>query len=443
VRALGLSLLLILCLPALAHAHADLSRSEPAPGERVAAAPEAIRLALTAPVEEAGLAVSVLSPNGEELVRSVRRTEEDPAAVAVALAPATAVGVYQVRWRTFSQDGRVTHGLQRFGVGADAPGGVARDVGRGVVVIGARALAIAGPILLLGLVVLRIGVARLSSPERAAALWWRAWLIGTALWAIGLAFLTIETVGAFDRDPFGGFSTAVDPDLSELLVDTRWGIAVLVQTAMLAAAWVIERVARRVPSADWTEQEWLWALAAPPGVALVSISWASHASSGNDATVSIGVDAIHNLATGIWLGGLVGLLALVVLPARSLAEPARVATVAPVIVRFSAVAVAAVTVLVVTGLYRALVELDTLRDLVDTGYGRALAVKLAVFALLLTVGAYNRFVAHPRLERAEMGLAKSDRGAAAMLVHTVRAELVLSAVLLAVVGVLVSLPPPG
>ncbi|MDH3228103.1 MAG: CopD family protein, partial [Thermoleophilia bacterium] len=91
----------------------------------------------------------------------------------------------------------------------------------------------------------------------------------------------------------------------------------------------------------------------------------------------------------------------------------------------------------------ALVELDTLEDLVDTGYGLALAVKLAVFGLLLAVGGYNRFVAHPRLERAQMGLSDSDRGAAAALVHTVRAELALSVVLLVVVGVLVSLSPPG
>jgi copper transport protein len=443
VRSLGLSLLLLLALPALALGHADLSQSEPAPGGRVSASPEQLRLVFAAPIEEAGLAVSVLGPGGEELVQSVVRAAEDPTAAAIALSPASTVGVYQVRWRTFSQDGRVTHGLQRYSVGSSAPSGVDMDVGNGAVAIGARALAIAGPVLLLGLLVLRIGVARAPSQERAGRLWWRAWILGTGLWAIGLAFITIETVGAFDADPFGGFSTASDPTLSELLTETRWGVALLVQVTTLAVAWLTERLARPIPAGEWADRAWLWVLAAPPTIALLSISWASHASSGNDAAVSIGVDAIHNVATGVWLGGLAGLLALVLLPARRLAEPTRIATVAPVIVRFSAVAVAAVTVLVVTGLYRALVELDTVQDLFDTGYGQALAVKLGVFALLLGVGAYNRFVAHPRLERAEMGLADSDKGAAAILVHTVRAELALSAVLLVVVGVLVSLPPPG
>ncbi|MDH3226744.1 MAG: copper resistance protein CopC, partial [Thermoleophilia bacterium] len=339
MRALGLSLLLILALPALALAHGDLSQSEPGPGEQVAEAPEVLRLALSAPIEEAGLAVSVLDPGGTELVLNAERPREDPAAVAASLAPSATAGVYQVRWRTFSQDGRVTYGLQRFAVGADASHEVDTDLGSGIVIIGARTLAIAGPVLLLGLVVLRLAVARIPSQERAGGLWWRAWLLGTGLWAIGLAFVTIETVGAFDRDPFGAFSTASDPGLSELLGDTRWGRALMAQAAMLVAAWGIERAARRVAAPDWQGRRWLWALAVPPAVALLAISWSSHASSGRDAALSIGVDAVHSLATAVWLGGLAGLLTLVLLPARELAEPKRIAQVAPTIVRFSAVAV--------------------------------------------------------------------------------------------------------
>jgi copper transport protein len=443
VRALGLSLLLVLALPALALAHADLSRSEPAPGERVAEAPAALRLALGAPIERAGLAVSVLAPDGAELVREARRAPEDPAAVAATLESARTPGVYQVRWRTFSQDGRVTYGRHRFGVGVDASGQVDEDTGGGPIVVGARALAIAGPVLLLGLAVLRLGIARGPSRERDSRLWWRAWLLGTGLWAIGLAFVTIETVGAFDRDPYGGFSTAGDPGVGELLADTRWGVAMLAQATLLLLAWALERVARAVTASDWRDHAWLWALAVPPAAALLTLSWSGHASSGSDAAVSIAVDGAHNLATGVWIGGLAGLLALVLLPARGLAGPARIAAVAPTIVRFSAVAVAAVTVLVVTGLYRGLVELETLDDLLGTAYGRALTLKLGVFALLLAVGAYNRFVAHPRLERAQMGLADTDRGAVEALVRTVRVELVLSAALLVLVGLLISLPPPG
>jgi copper transport protein len=120
----------------------------------------------------------------------------------------------------------------------------------------------------------------------------------------------------------------------------------------------------------------------------------------------------------------------------------RVRAAAACVVAFSAVALSAVTVLVVTGVYRALAEVSV-GQLADTGYGRALLVKLGLFALLLVGGAYNRMVVHPRLERAALGLDPDDRGAAAALRVSVRAELALSGALLVAVAVLVSSAPPG
>jgi copper transport protein len=52
-------------------------------------------------------------------------------------------------------------------------------------------------------------------------------------------------------------------------------------------------------------------------------------------------------------------------------------------------------------------------------------------------------VVHPRLERAALGLADTDRGGGAALWVSVRAELVLATALMVSVAVLVSLPPPA
>jgi putative copper export protein len=97
---------------------------------------------------------------------------------------------------------------------------------------------------------------------------------------------------------------------------------------------------------------------------------------------------------------------------------------------------------VVTGVYRALGELRSFSDLVDTGYGQALLVKLVTFAVLLVGGVYNRLVLHPRLERAALGLRSNDGGAAERLRVSVTAEIVVAVALIVVVAVLVSLPPP-
>lgn len=445
MRSLGLSLLLLLLMaPAWAVGHSSFVQSEPASGERVAEAPGTVRVVFAAPVETAGLAASVLAPDGAELARAVDRTADDPQAIEIALDPGMATGSYQVRWRVLSTDGHVTHGLQRFRVGGEDPTVLMEeDSSGGSVHVLGRALSLLGPILLVGLVAVRITVARGIASPSASAMWWWAWVLGVALWAVGLALVVVEMAGAFRTDPFGGFPTAADPGIRELLVDTRWGNAVVVQVVALVAAYVAERVARRAAPEPWSRTPALWALAAPPAIALLALSWSGHASTGGDAAVGIVVDGAHNIATGAWVGGLLGLFVLVLLPGRALADKKRISVVAPVVVRFSALAIGAVTVLVVTGVYRALAELNALSDLVDTGYGRALAVKLAVFALLLAVGAYNRFVAHPRLERAHLGLTDDDQGAARRLLATVQLELILAVALIAVVGVLISLPPPA
>ena len=185
------------------------------------------------------------------------------------------------------------------------------------------------------------------------------------------------------------------------------------------------------------------ALGLPPAAALVAISWAGHASSGGDRTANIVIDAIHNLATAAWLGGLLGLAVLALPAVRALPEPDRARLGAGIVVRFSALAL--------DGRGRAGGDrrLPGPRRAgagggdADSGYGRALLVKLGLFAVLLGGGAYNRLVAHPRLERAALGLDPDDRGAAAALRVSVRAELALAAALMVSVAVLVSLPPPG
>lgn len=345
-----------------------------------------------------------------------------------------------MRWRVFSEDGHVTYGLQRFSVGTALADDEVREANpRGVLLILGRTLALIGPILLVGLVAVRMAIARDAASTLASRMWWWAWAAGIALWAIGLALVVVETAAAFGADPFGGFATAREPGARDLITDTRWGFALLVQAAALVLAYVSEQIARRRAPRRWSHIPALWSLAAGPAVALIAISWSGHASTGGDAAVGITVDAAHNLATGAWIGGLVGLFVLVLLPGRTAAGDA----VAPAVVRFSALASGAVTVLVVTGVYRALAELTALSDLFRTAYGQALVVKLALFVALLAVGAYNRFVAHPRLERAHLGLADDDRGAAARLTMTVQAEIVLAVALIATVGVLVSLSPPG
>jgi putative copper export protein len=284
---------------------------------------------------------------------------------------------------------------------------------------------------LLGLAVVRVWmVAGTENGSLSYAGWWRALWWAAAAGAVGL----VVAPAAHLR----GLGLGVG-DLGTLLGDTRWGTAWMVQALALAiaavCAWVV-RNRERLPVAAAS------LLVAAPAVALTAVAWAGHASGGNDRAIGIGADVLHGWATAAWLGGLVGLLVLVIPALRRLPEAERTKVGAHVVVRFSTVAVAAVGVLVVTGVYRALAELPSLDALLDTAYGRVLLVKLGIFALMLAAGGFNRFVIHPRLERAAMGLDESDRGAALALRRSVGAELVLAFSVMVAVAALVSLPTP-
>ena len=177
--------------------------------------------------------------------------------------------------------------------------------------------------------------------------WWRCWWGLGAVWALGLVLAPLALLRAL------GASAG---DLGTLVPHTRWGRAWLVEIAALVLALGAGLVMARGPASrdPGAGVAWAVALGTPPAVAALAISWSGHASSGSDRTLGIGIDALHGWATAAWLGGLVGLAALVPAAARRLAAPARVRLAAGIVVRFSGLAVAAVAVLVVTGVYRAL-----------------------------------------------------------------------------------------
>jgi copper transport protein len=430
----ALALLGGLVAPGAAAGHAE-ERS-------VEVGPRAARVVLSSPVEEAFLTLEALDAGGRVVSGPGRRDARDARAI-VAPLRRPVEGPIAVEWRVLSQDGH--------------PSGPGAGDDDGPLAVTARLLLLIAPIGLLGLVALAAGVVEpavraggIAPPGRPpgeaegfrrragealgrrGARWWGAWWALVAAGGAGLVLLPVALLRALGEGSDG---------LGMLLLEARVGAAWWVQAAALAAAAVggLALGRRGLPVGPGPAL----ALGLPPAAALVAISWAGHASSGGDRTANIVIDALHDLATAAWLGGLLGLAVLALPAVRALPAPDRVRLGAGVVVRFSALALTAVAVLVVTGVYRALAELGPVGEIADTAYGQALLVKLGLFVVLLTGGAFNRFVAHPRLERAALGLDRDDRGAAAALRVSVTAELVLATALMVSVAVLVSLSPPG
>lgn len=246
-------------------------------------------------------------------------------------------------------------------------------------------------------------------------------LAGTAL-PVALVLAFARQLREF-RDPFAPWT-----EDASLLIGTEWGRTWMLALAISLLATLGSAAARRGAGAGW----WLCGLTLVPLAAYPAFS--GHASgTGGLAPLTIAGDVLHVLAAGAWVGGLAFVLR---------AERAWRSTGAgdgssllPVLVPvFSPVAVVSVVALWATGLCAAWVHLSSVADLVATPYGRLLALKLVIVAVVMALGAVNWRRLTPRLGE--------EAGRAALRENATR-ELLLAHAVLLVTAVLVRTSPMG
>jgi copper transport protein len=395
-----------------AAAHALLRRSEPASGALLQAAPPRVVITFTEPPDPGLSIIHVLDESGMDVEQGrAEPVAGAPLELQVAL-PSLPHGVYTVTWRTVSKtDGHVTGSSFAFGVGVAPTGAVASP---GTVLpstpspsplaaVGRWGL-YAGLALLLGGAVLGLWVfgGRLPASGWVLA---AAWLIG----ALGLVLMTVaerSTVGV-------SYGTLLRSSAGEQLVRQGIGLSV-VAIAVIVAAIKPRRLGLT-----------LLGLAAA-GTMLLHAQ-AGHAGSESPVWFNVGVQWLHLLSVGVWVGGLAWLL----LGIRSSGPSERAG-----VGRFSFIAGIALAVLAVTGVVRAIDEIGGVgawRRLFETSFGVTLLIKVALFAGLVALGARNRYVNVP---------AVSQRGERLRsLRRTVGAEVALAVGIFGVTGVLTQLPP--
>lgn len=179
-----------------------------------------------------------------------------------------------------------------------------------------------------------------------------------------------------------------------------------------------------------------WALGGAAAVGLAfSLALSGHAAAASDfAAAAVVMDAIHVLAAGGWIGGLLVLLAAGVPAAMRLEAPERGRAVAALVHAFSPAALAFAGALVVTGVFAAWMHLGSLPALWESGYGRTLLLKLAVLTGVFGTGAHNWLKVKPALG-GEEGAERIRRSGSI--------EVAIGAIVLLVTAFLVATPPPA
>jgi putative copper export protein/methionine-rich copper-binding protein CopC len=149
--------------------------------------------------------------------------------------------------------------------------------------------------------------------------------------------------------------------------------------------------------------------------------------------LAILADALHVLAAGGWIGGLLVLVAAGVPAAMRLEREERGPAVAALVNAFSPTALAFAGALTLTGVFAAWLHMGSIAALWESGYGRTLLVKLGVLSGVFATGAYNWFKVKPALGD-ELGATRLHRSA--------KVEIAIGALVFLVTAVLVATAPP-
>jgi copper transport protein len=158
----------------------------------------------------------------------------------------------------------------------------------------------------------------------------------------------------------------------------------------------------------------------------------------------LGTDALHLVATAIWVGGLVYLVLL--MRSLSTAEAGlRAQILGEVVPRFSRIAQFCVMTVVLTGLYTTWLHMPSWSCFVTTWYGWTLLTKLFLVLPLMAIGAVNLLVIKPQLRKNLIEQGEKALQATSALMKRfrplVQAEAALGVAILLVVTVLTNLSP--
>jgi putative copper resistance protein D len=165
------------------------------------------------------------------------------------------------------------------------------------------------------------------------------------------------------------------------------------------------------------------------GLSLASLGFVGHASD-MEGLPGLGHElnqAVHLLAGGAWLGGLLPLYAL--LRRTRPDDPAIESGVA----HFSQMGYVAVALIAATGVTNTCMLVGSFGALFGTAYGRLLSVKVALYLVMVAIALINRLSLAPRLG--------TDGAAPARLARSVVVEQALGLAVLAAVSVLGTWPP--
>jgi copper transport protein len=373
---------LALVFPAQALAHATLEQASPGFRERLDSPPRLVTLSFDQYVKALPGSVQLFSAKHPV---PVKRIWTDRFVLKASL-PRLPKGPYTVRWHALSGDGHVVSGVFTFGVRAKAPPpteafGASGPTTTEHVVRWLYFLALA---LVVGGLGFRLLVLRRGSltPPAEKRFYVTVGIGVVAAIDIGVAAFLLRAEDAlqlpFGRLLYGDLSPLARSRFGDAFIAMTLGFAVV--AALVFLAWLTDRTVLLWPA-------FVLALGFASGLSLSGHSAADAGASWKSQVA----DWAHLSAASLWIGGLIQLV-LVVWPLMpDLRRDAFLA--------FSRLATVCVGVLLLAGIYLAILRLPQVNDLWTTRYGEVLLVKIGLVSLAFAWGGLHKLVAVPAVAR--------------------------------------------
>lgn len=441
-------LLALLCVqPAAAHGY--IVRAIPEDRAALERAPTRVQYWFSEALERDYSVVNVRDQSGT-IIASGGVTEEDGALMRVQLPPDLPDGAYIVELRpAFASDGHVVAESRVFFVGSEVSGvtGSAASTGAVPLEVVWRGLSLTAAMVLFGVFALYAGIlvpawgshkyaAGLLPPRVMTRLYW---LIGG-----GIALLAASSVLALLQQAMTFFNTGIEQVITQGLwniarIGSRFGdvwnfrmMLLVLVTALFAAALYYRRSQPVMVRPFLT--------AATPVMALVlgTFSVVSHAA-GSQILPWVGVifDWLHATAVGFWIGALAAFVLVMPVALQPYTGEARRLALLAALRRLSRWSMAALAVVVSTGVFNSSLWISS-ASTAQTTFGGALAFKLLLVAGLVALGAAHHAALRPERYARFAGIVGRLGGYGA----TLRLEVVIGVGVLIAAGLLTATPVP-
>jgi copper transport protein len=440
-----------------AQAHGYILRSIPADRAVLPRSPSRIQIWFTENLEPRFSSLTITDEKGKAIpLEEVGVAPTNPAQLAARLPSALPDGAYVVAVRAaFASDGHVGVETLTFWVGKNAemtPAGV------GVIAERAIPLEIIWRILTLVPLSILFGTFLLyqivllpgwgNTKYQAGGLAPRVMSTLNSLIWVSIGVAALGSILALFQQTEVLFSTSLEAAISNglwpvVLRGTQFGDMLTARLLLLMVAAILQAGTVYLAPRQPRDVSRLWRInTIVAATALGTLSASSHAAgSALWSLPSVVVDWLHLLATSSWIGGLVALVTVMPVALERLGKSDRRMALLVALRRFSAVGVAAVALLLATGIYSALLYLRQPADVARTNYGATLVFKGLLVLPLLLFGLYHHAsVTHGRLAALAQRWRISDR--ALSLASSVRAESMLGVAVIVVAAVLTATPPP-